>query len=144
MRIAFLAAAVPASLALAACNREPPAPEVAVAGAMVTLAAAEGRPGAGYFTLDANREGISLVGISAERSERVEIHGPGMRPLASVALEAGEPLRFEPGGRHAMIYGLDPALRPGARIRLTFRFQGAPDATAEAEVRAPGDVHWDH
>jgi hypothetical protein len=137
-------AALIAAASLAACGPEPAAPQVTAEDAVVTLPAVTGRPGAGYFSLHSNWEGVRLVGISSPQAERVELHEAGMRETASVALTSGEALRFEPGGRHAMLYGLDPALRPGARIRLTFRFEGAPEATAEAEVRAPGDVHPGH
>lgn len=134
------------SLAVAACGGggDPGPARVTVEGAAVTLPAVPGRPGAAYFMLRANRDGIRLVGLSSPAADRAELHEAGMRPAASFPLSASEPLHFMPGGRHAMLFGLEPSLRPGTRVRLTFTFEGAPPVTAEAEVGAPGDVHTEH
>jgi copper(I)-binding protein len=48
-------------------------------------------------------------------------------------------LVFEPGGRHAMLFGIAPRVKPGDRIPITFSFNVAPPITVEAEVRAAGD-----
>ena len=140
MRMAFL---VPFLLPLASCGGNARAPQVTVEEAVVTLPAVPGRPGAAYFTLESEAP-ASLVAVASPRAARIELHEAGMRPAARFALRSGESLRFEPGGRHAMLFGLDPALRPGERLALTFTFEGAPPATAEAEVRGPGDVHAGH
>jgi copper(I)-binding protein len=133
--------------ALAGCGSNADAPpQVTVEQAMVTLPGVAGRPGAAYFTLQANRAGIRFTGLSTPAARRVELHETGMRPAGAFALSPDEPLAFSAGGRHAMLFELDPGLRAGARIALSFTFQGAPPVTAEAEVRAPGDVpiHMGH
>jgi copper(I)-binding protein len=117
---------------------------VSVEGAVVTLPAVSGRPGAAYFTLVSNRDGIVLQRVASARAGRAELHEAGMRPTAAIPLPAGEPVAFAPGGRHAMLFELDPALRAGERIPLTLTFAGAPAVTTHAEVRAPGDVHPGH
>ena len=131
------------ALTLAGCGGGDAGGGVAVGEAIVTLPAATGRPGAAYFTLQAAAP-ARLTGIDTARASRVELHEPGMRRVDSIALEPGEPVVFAPGGRHAMLFELDPSLRPGGRIALTFSFDGAPPVTAEAEVRAPGDVPSGH
>ena len=138
-----LVATASATLALlAGCGgTEDEAPSVA--GAVITLPAAAGRPGAAYFRLQSNVE-ARLTGIESARAGRIEMHQPGMRRVETIQLAPGEPLVFAPGGRHAMLFGLDPALRPGDRIPLTLRFDGAPPVSAEAEVRRAGDVHSGH
>jgi hypothetical protein len=140
------AAALALALAAAACGRgEEGPPRVTAEHVVVRLPAAAGRPGAAYFRLETDRDGMRLVRVSSPAARRIELHEAGMRPAAAFALSRAEPLHFQPGGRHAMLYELDPALRPGARIALTFTFEGgAPPLTAEAEVRAPGDVHPAH
>ncbi len=50
----------------------------------------------------------------------------------------GGQMKFEPGGRHAMLFDIDPAVRAGDKIPLTFTFEPAPPVTVEAEVRAAG------
>ena len=47
-------------------------------------------------------------------------------------------LVFEPGGRHAMLFGLSPKVKAGDRIPLTFSFNVAPPVTVDAEVRGAG------
>jgi hypothetical protein len=143
MRIALL---LPILLGLASCDRsggESAAPRVAVENAVVTLPVLPGRPGAAYFTLEANATAV-FIAVASPRASRVELHDEGMRRAAGFRLIAGEPLAFAPGGRHAMLFGLDPTLRPGDRLALTFSFEGAPPVTAGAQVRAPGDVHGAH
>jgi copper(I)-binding protein len=133
--------------ALAGCGSDADAPpRVTVEQAIVTLPGVAGRPGAAYFTLQANRAGIRFVALSTPAARRVELHESGMRPAGAFVLSPAEPLAFSPGGRHAMLSELDPALRAGGRVTLTFTFAGAPPVTAEAEVRAPGDVpmHMGH
>jgi copper(I)-binding protein len=134
-----------AACALAGCSApSSDSDSVEVTHAVITLPAVSGRPGAGYFTLEAPRDGIRLQRVESPRAERAELHDVGMQPIAEVILPAGEDLAFAPGGRHVMLFGLDPALQPGARIPLTFTFAGAAPVTAQAEVRAPGDVHGGH
>lgn len=123
-------------LALAGCGGDG---GVRIEQAMVTLPAVAGRPGAAYFRIEADTP-ARLTGIDTARAGRIELHEAGMRPARGFALAPGEPLVFAPGGRHAMLFDLDPSLRPGGRIALTFAFEGAPPVTVEAEVRAPGDV----
>lgn len=130
--------------ALAGCGgRDSADPHVEVIGAIVTLPAASGRPGAAYVRLEANRA-VGLTSIASPRIGRIELHEPGMRRTDAMMLAPGEPLVFEPGGRHAMLFGLHASLRPGGRVSLIFHFEGAPAVTAEAEVRRAGDVHGAH
>ena len=137
-------------LALAACGRGPETMEVTVEGAVVTLPPVAGRPGAAYFTLRTNRNPTRLVAITSPSVGRIELHetmahGPTsrMEPLRDAAFTPDSPLEFRPGGGHAMVFELDPRLRIGDRVRLTFRFEPAAEATADAEVRGPGDAGGD-
>jgi hypothetical protein len=143
MRTSILAALCTAFL-LGGCTAPSSDTAVSVEGAVVTLPAVSGRPGAAYFTLQANRDGIRLQRAGSARAARAELHEAGMRPVTELALPAGEAVAFAPGGRHVMLFDLDPALRPGEHIPLTLSFAGAPPVTVEAEVRAPGDVHGGH
>ena len=134
-------------LLAAACSSEPEPPRVIVEDAVVTLPAVSGRPGAAYFMLRTNHGPTRLVGIDSPRIGRIELHettgGGGMTrmaPLADASFSPDEPLHFAPGGRHAMLFDVDPGLRVGDRVTLTFRFDPAPPATVESEVRGPGDA----
>lgn len=143
MRIALPLLAV----ALAAgCNRPPPEPRATVEHAMVILPAVPGRPGAAYFTLRTNNDPTRLTGIASARIGRIELHETldrdgvsRMVPLHDPAFSPAAPLAFTPGRRHAMLFEVDPSLRPGDRVPLTFSFEPAPAVTVSAEVRAAVD-----
>lgn len=140
-----------ALLATAGCggSSEP----VEIDQAVVTLPAVPGRPGAAYFTIRANRAPLRLEGVTSASAQRIELHRTSneggvmrMAPLqpSEAGIAPGRPLVFEPGGNHAMLFGLDPALQAGGRISLTFRFDSAPPVTVKAEVRGPGQGHAAH
>jgi copper(I)-binding protein len=137
-------------LALAGCGDAPSQPRAEVREAWVQLPAVPGRPGAAYFTLASNVP-TSLVSVSSPRVDRIELHdsrmeGQVMRmgPLENGDIPSGGTLKFVPGGKHAMLFDLDPTIKAGARIPLTFTFQSAPPVTVEAEVRAFGGGHGSH
>jgi copper(I)-binding protein len=120
---------------------------VTVRNPVVTLPAVPGRPGAAYFTLTSGAVASRLIAIDSPKVGRIELHesmsqGGMMRmaPLTDASFSPDAPLRFEPGGRHAMLFDIDPSVRVGDHIRLTFRIDNAPPVTAEAEVRGPGDA----
>jgi copper(I)-binding protein len=138
--------ATAALLALAACDQgQPPGPAVEIEDAVVTLPPVPGRPGAAYFTLRTNNHPMRLVGVTSPRVERIELHETrerngvsSMAPVTDGAFPPEGVLEFKPGGRHAMLFGLDPALKAGDKIPLTFAFDPAPAVTVQAEVRPAG------
>lgn len=137
-----------ALLALPACDAVPPEPRVAVEDAAVMLPVLPGRPGSAYFVLRTNNDPTRLTGVTSPRIGRIELHETvtegsvaRMRPLRDTSFGPDEPLSFAAGGRHAMLFDIDPQLRAGATIPLTFTFEPAPPVTVEAEVRAAGASH---
>ena len=134
------------SLLLAGCDRPPPDGTVRVRKAWVRLPAAKSRPGAAYFRLEAGSEGTRLVGVSSPAARWIEVHETemsGTRAKMKRRREVEFPSRgelvFEAGGRHAMLFGLDPDLKPGDKVALTFSFNVATPVTVDAEVRGPAD-----
>ena len=103
--------------------------EVTVDEGWVRLPAAPGRPAAAYFTLHGGKKGAILIGVSspdartAEMHQSMEMNGvSSMAPLTQVAAPAGGEVKFEPGGKHVMLFDLKPAIAPGATVRLHFAF----------------------
>jgi copper(I)-binding protein len=43
-----------------------------------------------------------------------------------------------------MMFDIDPTVKPGDTLTLTFRFAKAPPATVQAEVLGPGGAHAGH
>lgn len=125
-----------------------PAPQqaVTISEAIVTLPAVPGRPGAAYFTIDSATDNLVLTGLSSPQAGRIELHETmqqgGMHHMAPIrSLDIGRTrVRFAPGGKHAMLFDIRPGIAVGGTMPLTFRFEGAPEVTVQAEVRAPGDV----
>jgi periplasmic copper chaperone A len=133
------------ALALTGCEGASAGPDVSVEGARITLPASRSRPGAGYFTLRADAQPLRITAISSPRVQRIELHETSMkggvirmRPLQDAIVPANGELEFAPGGKHAMLFGVDPALKPGDQIELAFSFDRAPAVTVNGEVQGPG------
>ena len=116
-----------------------------VNSAWVRLSPVPGRPAAGYAVIRAGAVAAELLGVDTPGA-RVEMHtmsmaGGVMRMdrLPAVRIAAGETMRFSPGGKHLMIFGLPATLRPGATLPLSFRFADGTRVEAAAVVRAAGD-----
>ena len=146
MKLVF---AVPlAALALASCGGPK---QVTVDHGWVRLPVVAGRPAAAYFTLHGGKQGAILIGVSspdakgAEMHESMEMNGvSSMAPLTQVAAPAGGSVKFEPGGKHVMLFGLATAVHPGATVRLHFAFADGKTLDYSAKAIAatapvPGD-----
>ena len=146
------AAALAALFLLSACGGEPAAPAVAVEKAWLRLPAVEGQPAAAYFQMEASGGDAVLTGLASPAAQRIELHESvtaggvvKMVPLTRVPVAAGETVTFEPGGKHAMLFGLGPDVKPGETVTLRLNFDGAPPVTTEAEVRSiAGGDHSGH
>ncbi|MGA9580662.1 MAG: copper chaperone PCu(A)C [Allosphingosinicella sp.] len=142
----LLFASLAGTLLLAGCDRPPPDGTVRVSDAWVRLPAARNRPGGAYFRMEAGSEGTRLVGVSSPSVRWIELHETemegskaSMKRRRDVEFPSRGELVFEPGGRHLMLFGIDPKVKAGDRIAFTFSFNVAPPITVEAEVRAAGD-----
>ena len=146
---ANLLLAAAAVLLLGACDRGVPDGTVQVREAWIRLPAAPNRPAAAYFRMEAGSEGTRLLGLTTPAARWIELHETSsqggvskMRRKKEVEFPSRGELVFEPGGDHAMLFGLDPKLKPGDKVSLTFAFNVAPPLTVEAEVRSPtGESH---
>lgn len=146
-----LAGMAAAALLLSGCGERKPN-GISVHDAWVRMPAAGGLPGAAYFRIEGGAEGTQLTGVSSPLVSRAELHESAtqggmsaMKPLKQVEFDYRGKIAFEPGGRHIMLFGLNPAVKPGTKLPLTFAFNAAPPVTVEAEVRdAAGESHAGH
>jgi copper(I)-binding protein len=146
-----LAAAAALALLASACGgrRED---GISVTEAWVRMPAVKGQPGAAYFNIEGGAEGAQLLGISSPLASRIELHESmeqggmsNMKRLKQVDFDYKGKLAFQPGGKHAMVFGLEPQVKPGTKLPLTFAFNAAPPVTIDAEVRdAAGESHAGH
>lgn len=139
MRNIVLGLALP--LALAACGEASPRDaNIEVENAWVRLPAVPGRPAAAYFHIRTDVGPATLVRVESPLAGRAEMHGPGMKPLANVAIAADSAFDFAPGGSHVMLFDVGPQVKPGGTIPLRLTFAGnPPPAVVQAKVIAAGD-----
>lgn len=165
MHIKPFAAALALPLALAACGSETPEPQpteaadakavsdapagVSLTDAQVRLPAATGRPGVAYFTV-ASDDPRSIVGVSVMGAGSSEMHETKMVDSAmtmtkvdEVTLQPGEPITFQSGGYHVMLFGVDPTLAIGGTTDLTITFDNGDKASITAQIVGPGGMTMD-
>ena len=155
MRNLVLALTAALLLPLAACNKAPEAvapAELAVDDAVIRLPAADGRPAAAYFVLHGGVRADRLVSVGSAKVATIELHESrmvggmmSMQPLTGVDLAPGATVEFKPGGNHAMLFGIDPVVKPGDSVPLTFTFQSGKSLAVAAKAQAAGDaMEMDH
>jgi copper(I)-binding protein len=145
--LALAALAMP--LLLAGCGEAKKDRGIAVEQPWVRLPAVAGEAGAAYFKLTGGAEGTKLVSVSSPLVRRIELHESmtggnmsSMKKLKDVDFAYDGTIEFKPGGRHAMLFGINPSVKPGGTLPLTFAFDVAPPVTVNAEVRsAAGETH---
>lgn len=133
-----------ATLALAGCAQEK---QLYVSDAWVRLAAVDGRPAAGYFTVHGGPTDATLVSVATDVATRTEMHesrmaqggGMTMDAINSVPIPALGELRFAPGGRHAMLFNVNPVVKPGGTLLFTFTFADSTRIQYKSRVIAAGD-----
>jgi hypothetical protein len=135
---AALVAAIGAA-AIAACSPQDEAPTVSDALFRTPLRA-DG-PAAGYFTVMSG-SADALTGVASDRAQAVEIHqivmdgaSSSMRRVDSVDIPAGLPVKFEPGGLHLMIFGME-ALGPDEALPLRLSFRSGAVVTVPFAQKA--------
>lgn len=116
-----------------------------------TRAAGANGVGAGYLTIrNTGTVPDRLLNATAGIARSVELHTHvrdgevmRMRQVTEIPIAPGETVTFQPGGLHVMLIGLTEALRQGASVPLTLRFERAgvvelPLAVQAAGARGPG------
>lgn len=140
-RAAVLVAAI---AGLAGCGGPP---RLHADGAWVRLPAVPGRPAAAYLTLHGGEQPAVLAGVASDAAVRAEMHesmaGAGMttmRPLAQVEVPPESDIAFAPGGRHVMLFDVDPRVKPGSILPLRLRYAGGEEERVLAQVVGAGDA----
>ncbi len=132
-------------LLLAACHGR--SAEPTVTHAWVRLPAVAGQPAAAYFTIHGGRHNKVLVRLESALAAKTEMHQSmtgmqgmtSMAPLDHVDVPAGMDVSFKPGGNHAMLTGLDPAVKPGTAVPIRFGFSDGTTTEAEAKSVSAGE-----
>jgi hypothetical protein len=141
IRAAFLAGSI--VLALAACAKEE---ELRVTDAYVRFSPVRQNPSAAYFTVHGGAQDLSLIAVSSEVAIRSEMHETmaghqgmaAMKPITNVQVPAGSTIKFEPGGKHVMLWNINPGLAPPKRISLNLAFSNGERLKVLAPLVAAG------
>jgi periplasmic copper chaperone A len=107
-------------------------------------ATVKGQSGTGGFMRLVSPDGCSLVGFAASVSRTAELHEMAMegdtmrmRPIASLALPAGQGVELKPGGHHLMLMGLKKPLKAGDVVSVTLKFKTADGKSVKQVVKVP-------
>lgn len=138
---------IPAALAIiavAGCAQEDP---LRVTDGWVQLSPVPTNPAAVYFTLHGGETGGTLINVTTDRAIRADMHETvrsngrmSMQPVRSIEVKADEEIAFEPGGKHVMLYNLNPGVKAGDRVPLIFTFADGLRIQYDAAVRAAGSA----
>ncbi|MFN3712626.1 MAG: copper chaperone PCu(A)C [Alcanivoracaceae bacterium] len=104
------------------------------------------RTSAAYFTLiNQGDEALVITRASASTAGAAELHNwverdDGMKRMVrmrEVPVAPGEAILFEPGGKHMMMFRLDPVPALGDIVTLCVGTETGVEACTEAPVRQP-------
>ena len=98
----------------------------------------------------------TVTGISSPSAARAELHESRqvgglmkMAPLPRLAVAKGQMVMFQPGGKHVMLFGLDPKVKAGGTVRLDLKLADGSTASVDAKAvsaadGAPAGMSHDH
>lgn len=136
---------------LGACSETPK--ELYVDNAWVRLGATRANPGAGYFTIHGGATDARLVDVTSPVVIRTELHesmsspstGSGqamasMKPIEGpIAVPANGTVEFRPGGKHVMLFNVNPGIVPPKTLPFNLTFADGTKLIVEAKVYRAGD-----
>jgi len=130
---------------LAACGNKEEG--LRVENAYVRFAPVRSNPSAAYFTIRGGAQDVTLIGVTSDVAIRSEMHETmagmsgmaSMKPVTSVQVPAGSEVKFEPGGKHVMLWNINPGLAPPKRIPLQLAFSNGERLRVDAPLIAAGD-----
>lgn len=113
-----------------------------VSDAWVRLPPPGAKIAAAYLTLE-TKQALSLSHITSPAADAVEIHSMSMqngmmemRQLPALALEAGKPVKLEPGGLHLMLINPKKPLKVGDKVQLVLNFKQGKRVVGTVGVQA--------
>jgi periplasmic copper chaperone A len=132
------------ALTLAGCA---PDPVLRVDDAYVRLAATPKNPAAAYFMVVGGSKADRLMDVSSPVVIRTEMHESmssggmmSMKPIeGGVEIPAGGAVEFKPGGKHVMMFNVNPGILPPRTLPMIFVFASGERISVDAKVMRAGD-----
>ncbi|MEK9211903.1 copper chaperone PCu(A)C [Sphingomonas sp. 2378] len=124
--------------ALTGCSQKP---ELYAEEGWVRLAAVPGRPAAAYFVVHGGPKPLDLISVGSDVAITSEMHegGMAMKKVDTVPIPAGGTVAFRPGGRHVMLYDMNPGVKPGRILSLLLTFSDGTRLRQGARVIGAAD-----
>jgi periplasmic copper chaperone A len=142
--ISFVAPLVLAALALSGCEQK--RTDILIKDAWIRLGATPANPAAGYFTIEGGPVAEKLTLVFSPVVIRTEMHESmakggkmSMTPIQSIDVPANGTVEFKPGGKHLMLFNVNPGIVPPRTLTLDFSFASGRRYTVEAKVFRQGD-----
>lgn len=147
---------IAAPMLLTACADPKP---LYVDQAWIRISPNEDMPSAGYFTVHGGEAAVELRDVITDRALRVEMHESmseggkmTMQPVKAVGIPAKSDVAFAPGGKHLMLFGVNPEAVQQGKVPLTFLFSNGDRIIVDATVQkagaaapaAAGTAHQEH
>lgn len=124
--------------------------EVSVSQAWIRLLPGNLPAGAYCAVINNSDHAVTLTGASAPDFKNAMLHKSitqnGMDKMVHVAripIQAGQRLRFAPGGYHIMLMPPHKSLKPDERTQITLKFADGQRVTAPFEVKGAGAMNGD-
>lgn len=124
---------------LAACSDPPP---LYVDGGYVRLNPNPNAPSAAYFSIHGGGDPVVLRDITTEEAVRLEMHESktegGMASMAkidTVDIPAKTVVKFEPGGKHLMLWAVNPQAVADGKMSFSFIFSNGDRILVDAVVQ---------
>ena len=125
-----IAAFAAAALTLSGCGEKlGKTTQLNVVSGHIVMGATPDRPAVGYFRVEGGPRDVQLVAVSADLAQRVEMHETvrennmtTMKPLGSADVPAKGELVFKQGGKHLMIWNINPAAVRAGKLPMAFVF----------------------
>ena len=123
------------------------------------MGATPDRPAVGYFRVQGGPRDVELVAVTSDLAQRVEMHESVkengmmmMKPLERAAVPAKGELQFKQGGKHLMIWNINPAAVRAGKLPMAFVFTNNNNERIlfdlpikqPAEGGAEGEAAMDH
>lgn len=139
LRTVYLVAIGLALALISAC--QPPA-QLLVEKAVVKLSPVADSPSVLYFTVRGGPEDTDLRSITSPNILRLEMHETVeedgmsmMKPISRVAVPARGKVEFEPGGKHVMVWGIDPGSQKAGKAQFFFSFANGEKIVVDAQIK---------
>ncbi len=147
-KMALPLTALIAPIALSACAD--PAP-LYVDKAWVQLNPNGQGPASGYFTIHGGGAGdAKLLRVTSEAAQRIEMHESvqqngmmTMKAIDSVDVPAKSKVEFAPGGKHLMIFNINPAILESGKLTMIMMFSNGDRLIVDAAIQKPGQKAGD-